>query len=165
MPRPKGSYKYTDAQLIAALRKKHGLISQAAKMLRCNAQTIYNRMDTVPEVRMVIEECRSEVVDLAEEKLIKHIKQGNLKAVTYMLSTQGKNRGYVERTESRIGGDETAPPIQTEQFLDVSTLPLELRMALLEHIRQQEENGDKPQIEVINETRKPSEGDKNGESD
>jgi hypothetical protein len=53
----------------------------------------------------------------------------------FYLKCQAKDRGYVERIEQRIGGDDTASPIQIEQLVDVASLPHALQVSLLEHFR------------------------------
>ena len=44
-------------------------------------------------------------VDLAESKLIEAIKDGNLTAIIFFLKTQGKSRGYSERSEHDLTSD------------------------------------------------------------
>lgn len=126
--------KYTDQQIIDAIRKAQGLVYHAAKHLGCDPQTIANRKKQCKAIREAIREFRGRLIDDAESQLQKAIKKGQGWAVQFALKTLGKNRGYVERTETRIGGDDNAPPIQTET-IDVDALPLDLRMALLAHIQ------------------------------
>ena len=48
---------------------------------------------------MALTDAREGMVDNAESKLAMAVLDGDLGAVRYVLSTLGKNRGYVERTE------------------------------------------------------------------
>ena len=45
--------KYTQQQIIEALRETKGMVYLAAKRLGCEAQTIYNYRDRYPAVRAV----------------------------------------------------------------------------------------------------------------
>lgn len=97
-------YSYATEQIIEALRATNGLISLAAKRLGCNPTTIYRRAERVQSVRRVIDECRAELVDEAEQALRNAILDREPWAVALTLRTLGKNRGYVERQEL-TGGD------------------------------------------------------------
>ena len=48
--------RYTQAQVIAALRETKGMVYLAAKRLGCEAQTIYNYRDRYPAVRAEMEQ-------------------------------------------------------------------------------------------------------------
>jgi hypothetical protein len=97
---------YTDDEIIAALRNTHGLVARAAVKLKCAPSTIYRRMKSSSVVAEVIREERESTLDLAEDKLIEQMNKGNVTALIFYLKTQGKARGYVERTEVvQIPGD------------------------------------------------------------
>lgn len=74
----------------------------------------------------VLDDCRESMKDHAESMLHSQVLAGNERQVRYYLSNQAKDRGYVPRSEHRHGGDESAPPIRTE---DVSG-PVEVRAIL-----------------------------------
>jgi hypothetical protein len=99
-----GKQQYTQAQIIAALTKCHGMVYLAAKELGCVHQTIRNYMQRYPAVRQAAEQQRGEMVDLAELKLWESVKKGEQWGVTLCLKTIGKDRGYVERHE-QTGAD------------------------------------------------------------
>ena len=122
------------ARIIAALRRHDGLVSLAAKALGCTHVTIYTRAKAEPVVAAALEEARSALLDVAESQLFKHIRKGNLKAITYTTSRLGRHRGYVTRSETRLGGDDTAPPVRTESF-PLAALPLELQEQILDALR------------------------------
>lgn len=44
-----------------------------------------------------------DILDLAEEKLHEAVADGDMKAVTFILRTKGRNRGYVEKVEMDHG--------------------------------------------------------------
>ena len=94
--------RYTQAQVIDALRETKGMVYLAAKRLGCEAQTIYNYRDRYPAVRAEMEQQDGEVDDAAEMKLYQAIIAGEPWAVQFRLRTKGKGRGYVERVQQDI---------------------------------------------------------------
>ena len=96
--------RYTQAQVIAALRDTKGMVYLAAKKLGCEAQTIYNYRDRYPAVRAEMEQQDGEVDDAAEMKLYQAIIAGEPWAVQFRLRTKGKGRGYVERVQQEVSG-------------------------------------------------------------
>ena len=105
--------RYTQAQVIDALRETKGMVYLAAKRLGCEAQTIYNYRDRYPAVRAEMEQQDGEVDDAAEMKLYQAIIAGEPWAVQFRLRTKGKRRGYVERVQQEVSGPDGGP-IQTE---------------------------------------------------
>ena len=105
--------KFTQAQVIDALRETKGMVYLAAKRLGCEAQTIYNYRDRYPAVRAEMEQQDGEVDDAAEMKLYQAIIAGEPWAVQFRLRTKGKGRGYVERVQQEVSGPDGGP-IQTE---------------------------------------------------
>lgn len=105
--------KYTQQQIIEALRETKGMVYLAAKRLGCEAQTIYNYRDRYPAVRAEMEQQDGEVDDAAEMKLYQAIIAGEPWAVQFRLRTKGKGRGYVERVQQEVSGPDGGP-IQTE---------------------------------------------------
>ena len=96
--------RYTQAQVIDALRETKGMVYLAAKRLGCEAQTIYNYRDRYPAVRAEMEQQDGEVDDAAEMKLYQAIIAGEPWAVQFRLRTKGKGRGYVERVQQEVSG-------------------------------------------------------------
>jgi hypothetical protein len=101
MARPR---KYSDEQLVAALEKSKGVVYHAAKMLGCEADTFYYRAGRCPDVKAAMRNERSEFVDLGESQLYKAVAAGEPWAVRLVVTTLGKDRGYVERTEVEQSG-------------------------------------------------------------
>lgn len=111
--RPRGRQKgealvvpkqYATEAIIAALRKKKGMVYLAAKLIGCSPDTIYKRAAEFPEIKEIIKAERGKIIDDAEEKLANAIKKGEAWAITLALKTIGKHRGYVERVE-QTGAD------------------------------------------------------------
>jgi hypothetical protein len=94
---------YTNEQLIAALTETKGLVYLAAKRIGCGVDTIYRRARTSKDVAAVIRQQRGELVDTAELGLYNAILQGDPWAITLVLKTLGKDRGYREAIQLEGG--------------------------------------------------------------
>lgn len=91
--------RYTDKQILNAVSQSKGLVFLAAKHLGCTPSTIHHRAQKNPKIRECIEDERGWILDFAESKLLQAVKGGEAWAVCFLLKTQGKQRGYVERQE------------------------------------------------------------------
>ena len=89
--------RYTNKQIIAAVKAARGLVFLAAKNLHCDPATIHHRAKTYPLIRDTIEAERGYILDYAETKLIGAIERGEPWAITLILKTQGRTRGYSEK--------------------------------------------------------------------
>jgi len=92
-------------RIIECLRETNGLISLAARRVPCSQTTIYERARRIKAVRETIEECRAELIDYAELALRRAVMDGQPWAVSLVLKTLGKERGYVERQEVVNAGE------------------------------------------------------------
>jgi len=99
--------KFTKEQVIEAIKRSRGFISQAAKILKCTNATIYNYKERFPEVEEAIKEERESLLDFAESKLLENINNNDNAAIIFYLKTQGKHRGYSEREQIIIKNDFT----------------------------------------------------------
>lgn len=89
----------TDEQIAHALRLQRGNISAAAEALGVARSTIHRRINTNPELDAICTDARENLIDVAENALLKLINEGNVAAVIFALKTQGRSRGYSERLE------------------------------------------------------------------
>lgn len=92
--------KFTIDEVKKALISASGFTSIAAEILNCSQKTINNYVNNYPELNDTLKEIREKTLDFAESKLLKHIKDDNFNALKFFLQTQGKKRGYIERTEN-----------------------------------------------------------------
>jgi hypothetical protein len=97
---------WTAAQMAEALRKARGIKALAARSLGCDPETVHNYCKRYPTVQAAIDGQRELLVDVAESHLTKWVDAGSERAVYWVLSTLGKDRGYVQRQETtgRDGG-------------------------------------------------------------
>ncbi len=86
--------KYFYAQL--------GNISIACTLSGIARQTFYNWMSNSEAFAQVVDDVREKTIDYVESKLMKNIKEGKETSAIFFLKTQGKSRGYVERSEHII---------------------------------------------------------------
>jgi hypothetical protein len=95
---------YKTEDIADMLVKYNGYVFLAAKALGCSAKTIYRRLDEVNYLRETLDEIRGQEIDIAEQKLRQAILNGEPWAISLKLKTQGKDRGYSERTEFASDG-------------------------------------------------------------
>jgi len=100
-----GKQRYTAAELIEAAKATGGNKSAAARQLNCDRQTVQNYCNRYPTVNRAFEQERQAMVDWAESGLREAvITRKEPWAIKFTLSTLGKDRGYTERRDMRIGG-------------------------------------------------------------
>jgi hypothetical protein len=61
------------------------------------------RIKALPHMKRLVARIREEFVDLAEMELAKQVKKGYFPAISLVLKTLGKERGYTERNELEVG--------------------------------------------------------------
>lgn len=90
------SYTITStlSDIETALRLAKGNVTDAADLLETTRMVLQRKIDTTPSLRITLKTIREELLDLAETKLREHVEGGNLQAVTFVLKTVGRNRGY-----------------------------------------------------------------------
>ncbi|MBY0562446.1 hypothetical protein [Hyphomicrobium sp.] len=103
--RPGPAPRFTNAQIIEALRLSAGIITGAADILKTSRQTVAKYIENSEELQQALEQVNHRTLDIAESKLMSAINSGNLTATIFYLKTKGKSRGYTERSElSGAGG-------------------------------------------------------------
>jgi hypothetical protein len=110
MPRPR---RYTDATVIAALKKTKGMVYLAAQVIGCDPGTIYDRAKASPAVQQCMADEDGMLNDICEMKLYELILAGDLRAIIYRLSTKARHRGYGDKLD--IAGEVGAPVTMSEE--------------------------------------------------
>jgi hypothetical protein len=90
--------------MIEALKKTLGVVTPAAKEVGINRETHYSWLLKDKKYKSAVESIKDISLDFAESKLHTMIKNGNVIGTIFFLKTQGKGRGYIERTETEISG-------------------------------------------------------------
>ncbi len=99
--------KYTQPQVGKALVAAGGLVSIAAGSLGCSRKTVYEYIKRYSSLNDVLTDAREDAIDHVESKLMTAIDEGNVQAMIFFLKTQGKKRGYVERSEHEHSGPDS----------------------------------------------------------
>ena len=91
------------AAFLKAWIKTFGNITQSCNAIGINRGTYYNwlREDENFKIAIENEEVGEQQLDFAESKLMKNIHDGKETSLIFFLKTKGKERGYVERTETK----------------------------------------------------------------
>lgn len=102
--------RFKPEKVIEALKATRGMVALAAENLQCDRSTLYHYIDEYPEVKEVVEGFRERLLDVAELKLEKAIREEQPWAITFTLKTIGKRRGYADnKTEVSV---ESTPTIR-----------------------------------------------------
>ena len=81
--------------------KYNGNISAVARAFGKSRKWIYQYCkEKHPELWDCVEDARETMLDNAESQLYKNILSGKETSLIFYLKTQGKQRGYIEKTES-----------------------------------------------------------------
>ena len=109
----------TAERIIQALEGTQGLLSLAARKAGVSYATMKRYAAEFPTVKMAVQDAKASTLDFAEGKLYQAISQGNLSAIIFFLKTQGKSRGYIERSEiTGEDGRQLMPPVVNFHFTD-----------------------------------------------
>jgi len=93
-PTPPRKKRRTVKEIEEALRRTYGTVAAAARMLGMNRQYLHERIAATPRLQEVLAEAREFMVDTAELKLVTLVQEGDVRAITFMLSRIGKSRGW-----------------------------------------------------------------------
>lgn len=91
--------KFTYEQMEKALRKALGIQAIAAQMLDCEWNTVHRYVKKYKKLQDIVNQSKEVRLDIAESKLMQGINAGIPALIIFLLKTQGKDRGYVERQE------------------------------------------------------------------
>ena len=101
-PKKEQPEKYTQQQMIDALKYAKGMRTKAAKRLGCDYRTLVKYITEYPEVAEAEVLARETMIDAVELTAYAQAMKGDTTMIIFLLKTQGKKRGYVERTEQDI---------------------------------------------------------------
>ena len=82
---------------LASLLNTDGNISKACSQTNISRGTIYNWIKKDDSFKEKVSYIAEELLDMAENQLIKQIREGNLTATIFYLKTKGQARGYIEK--------------------------------------------------------------------
>lgn len=98
--------KFNLQRTIEAIHSNGGFVSDVANALGVNRKTIWEWRQKHKAVDEAFTDARETKLDLAENRLMKAVDNGESWAVCFFLKCQGKSRGYIEKQEiaGRDGG-------------------------------------------------------------
>jgi|10_taG_2_1085330.scaffolds.fasta_scaffold142769_2 hypothetical protein len=114
--------------ILTTLDDNNGNVDQTAKALSINYAALGNYIDNDPEMRALTVRHREAILDNAEDQLRTSIQSGNMTSVRFALSTLGRERGYVQRTEKDIRTQDIPSP----KSVDISQLSVDQLKLLAE---------------------------------
>jgi predicted transcriptional regulator len=98
--------------VLEAIEELRGCKARVAKSLGVSRATVYLWIQNHPEIAQAFEDIKEERLDIGESALDAAVERGEAWAVCFLLKTQGKDRGYIERQElSGKDGAPIAPPV------------------------------------------------------
>ena len=98
--------------MIEALTKSLGIITTACKIVGIDRVTHYRWLAEDSKYAEQVEAIKDIALDFAESQLHKRMQNGSDTAIIFYLKTQGKKRGYIERTETELSGKIEIPKIK-----------------------------------------------------
>lgn len=115
--------RYTDKDIINALKSSLGIQSAAANILGCDRSTICKAIRERTNIADAHAEILESRIDLAESKLFKAVKNGEPWAIKFLLqSSHGGARGYgnTQQIEFRHAPLESIPDETLESIINES---------------------------------------------
>ena len=106
---PKTIRMRPESEVIAQLKKSMGNVSHAARALGMTRTRLCARIAEHPELREIVTDARQTMVDDAENALHASVISKEGWAVTFVLKTIGRDRGYVEKQEVEHSGEIAMP--------------------------------------------------------
>jgi hypothetical protein len=85
--------------VIATIAELKGNVSAVARKFKMSRPTLYKYIEAHPSVKAALDSERETMLDNAESALYRAVIDGQAWAVCFFLKTQGKSRGYIERSE------------------------------------------------------------------
>ena len=99
-------------EMIKALVKTLGIVTQACELVKIERSTHYDWIKADKEYKRLVEDIQDVVLDFAESKLLKQVDEKDTTATIFFLKCRGKKRGYIERSEVEHSGGITLQQLQ-----------------------------------------------------
>jgi len=85
------------AKMVEALKKCHGIVTDAAKMIDIAPKSHYRWLKDDPKYKSECAEASEQAIDFVEGELYSLIAEHNPAAIIFYMKTKGRNRGYIEK--------------------------------------------------------------------
>ena len=90
----------------ASMERNYGNLRVVSFETGISRPTIYKYMREHPDLETWRDECEKQLIERAEQGLVKHIREENLQAITFLLRTKG---GYRTSGDVTVKGDPNEP--------------------------------------------------------
>jgi hypothetical protein len=87
------------SQMIEALTEANGVVTTAINAVQLHRSTFYKWMKEDEAFKKEVDDIRESALDYVESKMFERIKNGSDTMIIFFLKTQGKKRGYIERSQ------------------------------------------------------------------
>jgi hypothetical protein len=107
-------------QMIEALQESNGVVTTAIQSVKLHRSTFYKWMKEDEQFKKDVEDIRESALDFVESKMFERIQNGSDTMIIFFLKTQGKKRGYIER--SQLDVHNTSPDfsgLTTEEIINL----------------------------------------------
>lgn len=101
--RKREQIRYSEEDFIEAIYEARGKKNVIAQILGLESASVYKRFKDHPELEEHLKIASDEMKDIAELKLYELVEHGNLDAIKFYLSRQGRDRGYGDKLELDAG--------------------------------------------------------------
>lgn len=81
-------------RLIEALERSLGIVTAACKEVGISRDRFYEYYNTDPEFKRKVDDINEITLDFVENQLLKAIKNGDMKGITFYMKYKAKHRGY-----------------------------------------------------------------------
>jgi len=96
--------RYDMQTVLDAISGSGAIMSTIAKRLNCGWATARSYVQRWEETQQAYEDEEQTILDMAESTLYQAIRNNDVQAAKWLLSTKGKRRGYSERYEHEHSG-------------------------------------------------------------
>ncbi len=96
----RGKYKIKDLDMVERIIvEEYGLKTRICQRLNITMQTFTFMLERHEQLQKAFHIARDRILDIAESALVEKVKAKDIVAVTFLLKTVGKSRGYSEKIE------------------------------------------------------------------
>ena len=81
-------------RLLEALERSLGIVTPACKEVGISRDRFYEYYNTDPEFKRKVDDINEITLDFVENQLLKAIKNGDMKGITFYMKYKAKHRGY-----------------------------------------------------------------------
>ena len=104
------------AAMLAALEKSLGVVTTAAKSVGISRETHRLWMHSDPEYAEKVQALKDVKLDFLESMAHKRVNEGSDTMIIFLLKTQGKERGYIERQDLHVTNEGELSPEEEEEL-------------------------------------------------